>query len=554
MGAGEPSDEVERLQASIDDLITVFGLPAVWIGQDPALVASTLLEALLDILRLDVAFARVPGSQGALIDVIRLARSGATEEAEVAKAEFALLAREDLPASGRRIPSPGRDAEMTVVAFPLGLQDEHGLLIVGSRRAGFPAPSERLVLQVAANQAAIGLRESLVLSERRLAEEMLERRVAERTRELRESERRLRLLAEAIPHQVWGARPDGTLNYCNQRRLDYVGLSADEACRERWEHRIHPGDEPLARAAWRRAEAERRPYEAEFRLRGRDGSYRRFVSRGVPVYDDEGRLAQWFGTHTDVEERRRAEEALREAQQEVAHATRLATLGELAASLAHELNQPLTAVVANGSACLRWLRRDVPDVGEAVAAVEHIIRDGNHASAVIAETRALLKKSDGTRAFFDIVPVIGNAVLLLHREALEHRAKIREEHTEELPPVWGVRVQLQQVVVNLIVNAIEAMVGVTDRPRELLVRTALAREQGRRWVLVAVRDVGVGVPAGDFGRLFEPFYTTKPEGLGMGLSIVRSIIRAHGGRLWATPNPGHGLTVRFMVPGGERES
>jgi signal transduction histidine kinase len=250
----------------------------------------------------------------------------------------------------------------------------------------------------------------------------------------------------------------------------------------------------------------------------------------------------------DLLERRRAEESLRTVQSELEHVTRVATMGELAASLAHELNQSLAAVVTNGSACLRWLARDRPDIHEAADAVRHIIRDANRASEVIAHTRTLLKRSGGEKAPLDVTDVIREVLALVRPEMQRHRIVVESFLAADLPAVVGARVQLQQVALNLIVNGIEAMAAVSDRPRELVIRSQRQELDGGPGVLVAVRDAGVGLAEEDLDRIFDAFHTTKAEGLGMGLAISRSIIQAHGGRLWATRNAGHGATFQFVLP------
>jgi C4-dicarboxylate-specific signal transduction histidine kinase len=268
----------------------------------------------------------------------------------------------------------------------------------------------------------------------------------------------------------------------------------------------------------------------------------------MPLYDEQGRLVQWFGTNTDVEERRLAEEALRAAHAELAVVGRRSTMGELAASLAHELNQPLATVVANGSACLRWLRRDPPDLGEAMATLDRIIRDAHRASDVLAHTRAHLTTSATAKAPLDLAEVVHEVLLLTRAELSRHRIETRAAVAESLPRVLGARVELQQVILNLVVNAIDAMAGVSDRRRELVIRADPRDRDDPPGVLVAVEDAGIGLAALDRHRLFDAFYTTKSHGLGMGLSISRSIVQAHGGRLWATQNPGQGATFHFVLP------
>jgi C4-dicarboxylate-specific signal transduction histidine kinase len=247
----------------------------------------------------------------------------------------------------------------------------------------------------------------------------------------------------------------------------------------------------------------------------------------------------------DVTERRRTEEALAEAQAELAHISRVTTMAEMAASIAHEINQPLAAVVTNGGASLRWLSSDPPNLDEARAVVSRIISDGNRASAVIARVRALLKKSVQDHTSLHVYDVIGEVIALVQPEVVRRRVALRTIFADGLPAVRGDRVQLQQVLLNLIMNSIEAMTPVTDRPRELEL-TAERPESGG--VLVGVRDSGIGFDPQTSDRLFEAFFTTKPTGMGMGLSISRSIIEAHGGRLWAMPDAGPGATFQFALP------
>jgi C4-dicarboxylate-specific signal transduction histidine kinase len=252
------------------------------------------------------------------------------------------------------------------------------------------------------------------------------------------------------------------------------------------------------------------------------------------------------------EERKQAEEALRKAQADLAHVTRVLTMSEMTASIAHEVNQPLTAIVTNGNACLRWLARETPDLTEARKAVERMIGDGNRASDVIKRIRALVKKEISPKVWLDINEVIAEALALVQREVQRSRVVLRTELADDLFPVLGDRVQLQQVMLNLLMNGIEAMSGVRERARELLVSSGRDEANG---VLVAVRDSGIGLDSECLARLFDAFYTTKPQGMGMGLAISRSIIEAHGGRLWATPNAHQGAVFQFTLPAdGERES
>jgi C4-dicarboxylate-specific signal transduction histidine kinase len=274
---------------------------------------------------------------------------------------------------------------------------------------------------------------------------------------------------------------------------------------------------------------------------------------GKPFFDAKGNFLGYRGVSTDVTATVRAdqaEEALREVQAELAHVTRVTTLGELTASIAHEVNQPLAAIVASGDACLRWLGRDVPQLDEVRGAVEGMINDGNRAADVIRRVRALAKKTDAVKAPLPINGIIDEVIQLLQREMLSHRALLRLELATELPPVLADRIQLQQVILNLVMNGLEAMAPIIDRPRELKIRSRREADQ----VLVAVEDSGVGIDPEHIDRLFNAFFTTKPSGMGMGLSICRSIIEAHGGTLWASRNAGVGATFAFTLPADRQQA
>jgi C4-dicarboxylate-specific signal transduction histidine kinase len=248
-----------------------------------------------------------------------------------------------------------------------------------------------------------------------------------------------------------------------------------------------------------------------------------------------------------IGDQRRASEALQEALKALAHVTRLTTISELTASLAHEVNQPLAAIVANATASLNWLDFTPPVLDHATEAMQLVIRDAQRASDVIAHARALVKKSDGETSPVEIDEMLREVLRLVQPELQKHGVVVEEVLAEGLRPVLGDRIRLQQLVLNLIMNGIEAMAEVTSRPRRLVVSCERGPGEGGSGVLVAVRDAGVGASADDLERLFDPFFTTKRDGLGMGLSIGRSIAEAHGGRLWARRNPDHGLTFYLLV-------
>jgi C4-dicarboxylate-specific signal transduction histidine kinase len=248
-------------------------------------------------------------------------------------------------------------------------------------------------------------------------------------------------------------------------------------------------------------------------------------------------------------ERKRAEEALHQAREELAHVTRVTTLGELAASIAHEISQPLAAIGADASACLHWLAADRPDLDSVREALAAIVKDGHRAGAVMTRIRALLARSSVAHEPCDLTGVIRDVLLLVSPELGRYGTVLQASLATDLPPVMGDRVQLQQVLLNLLLNAAEAVRKVPPDRRRLVVRSTVERREDGPWAVVTVEDAGVGFKEEEAVRLFEAFYTTKPGGLGMGLSISRSIVEGHRGRLWATANPGHGATFHFALPG-----
>ena len=308
--------------------------------------------------------------------------------------------------------------------------------------------------------------------------------------------------------------------------------------------RTHPEDRTFLERLLERVRHNRQDWKVEHRLLLPDGSIKHIDVVAHATGHASNRL-EYVGALMDVTDTRLAQEALQRAQAELAHVTRVTTLGELTASIAHEVNQPLAAIVTNGEATLRWLANEVPNLAEARGAVERVIRDSHRASAVIKRVRELARKSSPQMVALDINDVIADVVALVQREVLSHRVRLRLDLDTTLKPVIGDRVQLQQVLINLMMNGIEAMATVTERSRELLVRSA-PRETDR--VLVAVQDLGNGIDLEQIDRMFVAFVTTKPDGLGMGLSICRSIIEAHGGELCALSNDDAGSTFQFTLP------
>jgi PAS domain S-box-containing protein len=360
---------------------------------------------------------------------------------------------------------------------------------------------------------------------------------------LRASERDLSLIIETIPGMVWCAAPDGELNYLNQRLLDYTGTSARAWAQLGWKNLLHPDDAEPTAQAWSRAVATGQPLEAQCRFRRFDGAYRWFQVLGQAALDSEGKVARWYGLLIDIDDRKKMEEALRSSQARLSRAMRTATVGEFAAAIAHEINQPLAAVVTNGQACLRWLAAQPPGMAKAQEAVERIVRDGKEAGEVVRRIRTLFKQATVQKIELDLNDVISEVLHLLNGETTKRRITVETDLGLDLAPVAGDRVQLQQVVFNLVLNGIEAMDSVVERPKKLFIRS---KRPSPETVLVEVRDSGAGLKDPD--RIFEAFFTTKEHGMGMGLAICRSIIDAHHGRLWASSAVGSGTTFSFSLP------
>ena len=308
---------------------------------------------------------------------------------------------------------------------------------------------------------------------------------------------------------------------------------------------IHREDRDAAMETWERAVAAAKPYELQFRVVRPDGAVRHVRSIGRPVLDDAGAVEEFVGTLIDETERREADEALARARQQLTHVSRVTTVGQLASSIAHEVNQPLGAISANALACMHWMAADPPDVTEARSGVQRILRDADRAGAVIRQIRAFLTRGTSVEGPVRIDEVASEAVALLAGEARDHGVALEAHAEPGMPETTGDRIQLQQVLVNLVMNAIDALAPVTDRPRQVILNVARHSTVELR---VTVRDNGGGIPPQDIDRVFQGFYTTKTEGLGMGLAISRTIVEAHGGRLWASAHDGPGTTFTLSLP------
>jgi PAS domain S-box-containing protein len=342
----------------------------------------------------------------------------------------------------------------------------------------------------------------------------------------------------------------GTFVYASDecRRMYEVGGLDALPTREGTFRLIHPEDQDRVQANFEKSVREKVDTSSEFRLVLPSGRVKHVKTIRHPVLNQAGDVVQLVGTTIDITERKRAEaerERLRELQAELAHINRVSMMGELTASIAHEVNQPLSGIVSNGSACLRWLAGDPPNVEEVREAVRDIVRDGKRAGEVIARIRNLTRRVAATVEELDLNESIREVLALVADEVRRRRAVIRTQLAGDLWPVSGDKVQLQQVLLNIIMNGLEAMSSVDERARELAIST---RNISSDQVQVTVADSGPGLDPNAANKIFDAFYTTKPGGMGMGLSISRSILQNHGGRLWATPNGGPGASFHFSLP------
>jgi PAS domain S-box-containing protein len=372
------------------------------------------------------------------------------------------------------------------------------------------------------------------ITERRLAEERL-----------RESEARFQAMADTAPVLIWMTGTDGLCNYFNKPWLEFTGRTTEQEVGTGWIQGVHPDDVKGCFEGFLPAFHARKPFRMEYRLRRADGEYRWIIESGIPRYTGAGEFAGYIGSNIDITDLKHAEEErerLHRLEADLAHINRVSILGELTASLAHEINQPIAAALMDARTCVRWLRRDTPDLAEACEAASRIIHDATRAAEIIDRVRSLYRRDTSERELLDVNEIIRVMIGLLRDKANRSSISIRTELDPELPLITADRVQLQQVLMNLMLNGIEAM---KDASGELTI-TSKRTEDGP--VLISVRDSGMGLPAGEVERIFEAFFTTKAQGTGMGLSISRRIIESHGGRLWAALNSGRGATFQFTLP------
>lgn len=694
------SSEIKHLQRCINDLVSLLALPAIWSGSDPQQIVQILLDALLRMLRVDFIYARL--NDLSAVAPVEFVRVGDSCKVKLDPQEIQSMlghwfgggAQESLPPARNRFGG----VDISTFPLPLGVHGEIGVIVLGSERADFPAQTESLLLSVAANQASFALQEARLLSEQRRVSNELDQRVALRTSELaaaneelrkeiaerrraeealRGSEQSSRLILDGIAGLVAIMGATGEVEAVNRQVLDYFGKSLEDMKGWSTSDAVHPDDLPDVISAWRHSIETVSPYDVDHRMRRTDGTYRWFHARGLPLRDAEGQVLRWYVLLTDIDDRRRAEEALArneaflaegqhlsrtgsfswfvksdeitcseqlyrifefqqgttvtverissrihpedlqmlqgmidrmreglsdfeyeyrllmpdnsvrhlhliahgrwdaagrleyigavqdatqrrlsevalaKARSELAKVASMTSLGVLTASIAHEVNQPLSGIITNASTCLRMLSADPPNIDGAQETARRTIRDGHRASDVITRLRTLYSKKEPALESMDLNEAAREVTALSSTEIQRNGVTLRQEFADDLPLAFGDRVQLQQVILNLLRNAADAMSTIDDRPRELLIKTE--RQEENR-VRLSVRDSGVGLAPQAADKIFEAFYTTKSDGMGIGLSVSRSIIEAHQGRIWATRNDGPGATFSFTVPCGAQRA
>jgi len=689
-----PADEIKRLQRCINDLVSLLALPAMWNGSKPSDIVHTLRDSLLRMLDLDFVYVSLPNLvDAAPSETVRVAQS---REHMFRPQEISAFIHRWLGDAPQKSFLQERgiigDEEVSLVSWPLGVQRGIGVIVAGSHRTDFPRDTETLLLSIAANQALTGLQEARLLSEQKHVADELDQSVAQRTAELAATnellrnevderrraeealvatQRNARLIVDRIPGLVALLTKTGQVELVNPQLVEYCGRPLEELKSWGTSDTVHADDLPRIGQIFAQSIASGDPYDFEARLRRFDGAYRWFQVRGLPVRDADGRILRWCSLLTDIDERKRAEDALKrseaflaegqrlsrvgsfswrvetgeitwsdelyrifgferdvpvtleligsrvhpedipllhdmvekaqaavgdfeyehrllmpdhsvkylhfiaqgirghdgrleyvgavqdvtqrqyseealaKARSELANVARITSLSMLTASIAHEVNQPLSGIVTNASTCLRMLTLDPPNVDGARETARRTIRDGNRASDVITRLRALFSRKDAIVERVDLNDAAKEVIALSLSEFQRNRVILRCELADGLPVVTGDRVQLQQVILNLLRNGSDAMSTVDDRPRELVIRS---ERDGDDRAIFSVKDAGIGIDPQTIDKLFQAFFTTKNDGMGIGLSVSRSIIEQHQGRLWATRNDGPGATFSFAIP------
>jgi PAS domain S-box-containing protein len=371
------------------------------------------------------------------------------------------------------------------------------------------------------------------------------RDITERKRaqkELENSRENMRLILETVPGLLFSRLPSGEVEYANQRSSEYLGMTQEEINSGAWVNALHPNEKQEVLDEIVRNFAKGEPYTMEYRRRRYDGVYRRFQTSVQPLKNEKGEIIRWYGILTDVDDLRRAEESLRLTQEKLSHAMQIGVLSEFAASVVHEISQPLTAMVADGEACRLWLSLNSPNVADIRAAIERIVGDGEEVRTIIGTLRDLFRRSPAQKVVVNLCQVANEVITLARSRASNQQVAIDSQMPDDLPAVMADRIQVQQVLMNLLLNAMDSLQTVSLDRKRIVIR---ARRHGEM-VVTEIEDRGSGVE--DRERIFESFFTTKGRGMGMGLSICRSIIEAHEGQLWCEPGEVWGTVFSFTLP------
>src|SRR6266404_7202290 len=454
--------------------------------------------------------------------------------------------RDEKPGIGR-----GKLAGAVVMGAAIPVMHYTGMAAASFTASSIPADLHHAVSISALGTAGIAVVTFIVLG-LALLTSWMDRRFALQALELQEEklQRSEAYLAEAqrLTHTgSWAWRIAGRVAlHLSEEWYRIYGFDPEKGppVFEEWLQRIHPEDRAKFLGVFNRAIAEKSEYEVEFRILLPDGTVKYIYTVGRPVLNAPGDLIELVGSATDITERRQAEEGLRQAQADLAHVSRVTMMGELTASLAHEVKQPIAAAIINARTCLRLLAAGTPKVEEAREAASRIITDVTRAADIISHTRLLFQKGTPQRELVDVNEIIREMIVLLRSEAMPYSISFRTQLAEDLPQVMGDPVQLQQVLMNLMINGIDATKNM-DGTRELAIKSQRA---GNEEVVVSVTDTGVGLPPQQAEQIFNAFFTTKPHGTGMGLLISRSIIESHGGHLWASDNSPRGASFCFTLP------
>lgn len=544
--------DAQRLGSALRDLVALSAVPAAWVGREPRAIVAGFVDVLLKSLHLDFAFVRLCDPIGGA--AVEIAKAGGSQTCPEWLQQYVSDGRISHQEIVRGIGTGGKPC--LCILIPIGVDAESGLVAAACDRDDFPGENDQLLLSVAANHAATAFRMARLVDAHRRAEEALreseqelrkardelELKVAERTAELQRSEAYL-AEAQKLSHAGsfgWDIS-SGKLFWSEEtfRIFEYDGTSQPTV--ELVLERTHPDDRARVQRTIDQAREDKKALDFEHRLLMPDETIKDVHVVGHPIFDRSGDFVEFMGTVIDVTRRRRAEEE----RQALAYAQRITTMGQLTASIAHEVNQPIAGIIVNAQLALSCADVQPPDLGEIRQALGRIVRDGTRAGDIVGRIRSLIAKAPPRKTELDINDTILEVIALTHTEVHRNGISLNTRLAPNLPLVEGDRVQLQQVMLNLILNAVQALSATNTASRELVVST---EDGGTNGVCIAVWDSGPGVAPESFEHLFNAFYTTKPGGMGIGLSICRSIVEAHGGRMWAAANIPQGALFQFTLP------